>query len=269
MSSDKLKYRDERLKVIEKVLKAHGVIDPKEKGIQLKAKLKWLYLIDMLLARPCIWEHMDTETEVSGKLDCNLLYFDMNEYEEDPIRYSKKLYKAKICLQVMNRFNEFQMLDKIKFPKQLEFDPWDDEPYDNKEFFRKLKNDTVDDLLEFTSIYYKLQLFNDRFVYPILEMFKYTNINCYEEVKEKFEEFDFDLIDLALSKVSCVQDDENILTHHVKEKIYWIKSITHMYRIPIPVELMLLVDDNPDYLYNRLDRLEDEKYYGSPNYIDK
>lgn len=258
----------ENLKVIENILKTHGLIDPKEKGNRVNAKMKWLYLIDTLLTRPYIWENMEeNEIEPSHKLDYLAYYLHINK--EGNINYNERLYKAKICLKIIEAFNYHEIIDETRFPKELEFDPRDDEPYDNKSFFLKLSNPAIPYLLEFSSIYYKLQLFNEMFICPILAMLKYTNINCYEDVKKKFEEFDFDLIDLALSKINNKIKHDSGLEWYTKEKIYWIKSIAYMYRIPIPVEPMLLVDDNSDFLYNRLNRLEDEKYFGSPDYNDK
>lgn len=271
--SDGLEYRDRWLIEVEGILKKHGVIDPKEKGAQLKAKLKWLYLIDELLSRPYIWEEMEEdEIEPSSKLDVGVYYLTSDRKED--WYFHKRLYKAKICLKIIESFRQHMILDATKFPKELEFEPEDDEPHDGgKDFYLKLSNKVIPILLEFCSIYYKFQLFNERFVCPILDMLKYTNITpeVYEKIKEEFDEFDFDLIELALFNVHGKIEHDSVmdLDFYARKKIYWIKSIAYMYRIPIPVELMKIVDDEVEDLYYDLNELEDKIFHGSPNCYDK
>lgn len=254
--------RGDRLVLIEDLMKFYGLVDKKCSREKLINKLKWIELLDYISSNIKDYEGIDYV--------CKQLVFNFRNDTDREMFPEKLVRKIGILEKVIMLFDHYGLIDENSFPEDLDkIDVWNSNEYvfgfDN---IIGKGNGVIEDLIRLFVIYWKLDSFRDRFITPLTELFEYTSIGLREDVEKKFKSLDFLLIRIAMLRLKNVENDK-ILYNPVREMIYWIKSIAYMYRIPIGVELMKMIDMDPDKLYDELDSLESEKYYGTPDCYGK
>lgn len=262
MVEDSMLSRADRLVLIEDLMKSYRLVDKKCDRERLINKLKWIELLDYISSNIKDYEGIDYV--------CKQLVFSFRNGTDREMFPEKLVRKIAILDKVIIVFDHYRLIDKNNFPEDLDkIDVWNSDGYvfgfDN---IVGKGNGVIEDLIRFFIIYWKLDSFRDRFITPLIELFKYTSIGLREDIEKKFSELDFLLLRIAMLRLKDIENDE-VLYNPVREMIYWIKCITYMHRIPIGVELMKLIDMDPDELYDELDSLEFEKYYGTPDCYGK
>lgn len=255
------KNKEERLAFIQKDLEKM-IKDYEKKYIEDISK--WVELIDFISHKTRI--NYDDVEDFNEKLSGDLC--------DENAKDSNYWFRLLLYMKIIRRFNyRCDLFKRFEFPKELEnVDYWSDKEFENN--LKGLKNKNIEGincLVEFFDIYYKLICFYMRFITPIVDMLKYSWIDDskYNKICKEFDDFMLELVDLALYKTEQIDDEDDELLKNVEDRIYWIKSIAYMYRIPIGTELMKLVDEHHNELYDDLDDIDYNKYYGYPDYNDK
>lgn len=254
------KNKEERLAFIQKDLEKI-IRDYEKKYIENISK--WVELIDFISHK--IRMNYDDVEDFNDMLSGDLC--DENAKDKE---YWFRLF---LYMKILKRLDEYDLCRMSEFPKELEnVDYWSDKEFENN--LKGLKNKNIEGincLVEFFDIYYKLICFYMRFITPIVDMLKYSWIDDskYNKICKEFDDFMLELVDLALYKTEEIDDEDDELLKNIEDRIYWIKSIAYMYRIPIGTELMKLVDEHHNELYDDLDDIDYNKYYGYPDYNDK
>ena len=265
MEEDIVTSKKDRLAFIERDLSIrYNLLRSSYEESCVKKISKWIELIDFICCQ--IGINYDNSVDTNVKL-----YGDFS-LEDEVDKYNNYKFKLSLYMKVFRLFDKYFCIMN-EFPKEFEdIQYWKNDGTEDLEIIKNKNIEVVDCLIEFFDIYYKLNCFFVRFIKPIGDMLKYSQISDdnYKKVLNEFDEFLIDLTEVALYKTDeVIESEDNELLKNIEDRIYWIKSIAYMYRIPVGTELMKLIDEHHDELYDDLDDIDYNKYYGYPDYNDK